>query len=177
MHLYDTMAGWMFAWSVYLLATVHAAPAPMEETTTARSVSQVVKFPRRRDLSEKSVQITYDEDPYGHHLWSVWYGPQGVAVDPCKPEPFRRIQYSAAHIVENSSIDNPPFPPKETWDKFALEFLGEACSIKGYGQVDAPTLRCGNTLIVDFQKDAQFDDPIFTCNDGYKHHRGWTVEY
>jgi hypothetical protein len=171
------MIGYILVWTIYLFATADAAPAAAEKTAAAADAPRTVTSLQARDISEHSVQITYGEDPSGHHLWSVWYGPQGVAVDPCKPAPFRRVQLSAAQIVKDSSIEKPPFPPKETWNKLPLTFQDTTCSIKGYGQEGAPTFQCGNTLIYDFERDVQFNDPIVKCDDGYKHHRGWTVEY
>ncbi|KAH8696872.1 hypothetical protein GQ44DRAFT_611659 [Phaeosphaeriaceae sp. PMI808] len=118
-------------------------------------------------------------------MWWAWYGPQGIAVDPCKPEPFTWVFSAVAQVAQDSSLEAPPFPPKETWPMIQAgikpralpQFMGEECFIKGVGQEGPPVLECGNTLVIDFAKDVQFEDPISTCKNGFKYHRGWSVEY
>jgi hypothetical protein len=58
-----------------------------------------------------------------------------------------------------------------------LQYHGEQCFIKSSGQEAPPTYDCGNTLVIDFEKDAQFDDPEMRCEDGSRYRRGWTIEY
>jgi len=169
----------IFSYLTYFLVAANAAPAPAPAARISTSLGvPYIPASQARNLPQQSVQILYGRYPNsGHYLWSVWVGPQGVGVDPCNPGPFKVVQYSVAQKVENSSIENPPSPPKETWDKFTLEYRGERCLIRGYGQEGSPLFQCGNTLGLDFNKDLQFDDPVFLCSNGYKYHRGWTVEY
>jgi hypothetical protein len=112
------------------------------------------------------------------YKWRVFSGPQGLAVNPCEPGPFTWISDADAPIVNGTDFAHPPFPPtlgKGGDDR--LRYHEENCLIKSMGQDEPPTFECGNTLVVDFEKDAQFDDPEMKCEDGFRYRRGWTVEY
>jgi hypothetical protein len=119
------------------------------------------------------------------HIWVVYSGPQGLAVNPCDPGPFAFILKTAASIVNGTDFAHPPYPPTMgesiiindvPWDD-SLQYHGENCFIKSAGQEAPPTFECGNTLVIDFEKDARFDDPEMRCEDGFRYRRGWTVEY
>jgi hypothetical protein len=119
------------------------------------------------------VQILYGRRG-GNDIWTVWSGPQGIAVDPCKvePEPFQ-FEIQAAGQFGGGSLEQLYFPPKVIWP---ADFVGDGCTIKGNGQDGPPTLVCKQSLVVGFQKDAQFNDQEIVCDNGARYHRGWAAE-
>jgi hypothetical protein len=114
---------------------------------------------------------------YSNYFWTVFYGPYGTAVDPCSSVPFT---LSRPYDAEDGDINNPPFPPHTQWDGPLPRLAEYQCRIQGSGD-GPPMLLCGQpsaeSVIKDFQKDVQFDDPVIVCETKTKYHRGWTVEY
>jgi hypothetical protein len=127
--------------------------------------------------------------PIERFKWRVYYGPQGLAVNPCDPGPFALVFDTPAGNVTGTDFAHPPYPQNMGLDfdheghirKNQLQYHGEQCSINNSVDEKAlptpPTYDCGNTLVIDFEKDAQFDDPEMRCEDGFRYRRGWTVEY
>jgi hypothetical protein len=148
---------------------------------------------------QRSVQILYGDK--GGKFWSVWSGPQGLAVNPCyRPTAnsnsnrtdndnplFDFVLESVGQVVDGSSLEKPPFPPKATWGAENPTLKEFSCVIQGRGQEGPPFLICNydiilkkkknNEVIYKFEQDAQFDDQIITCEDGVRYRRAWTVEY
>ncbi|KAH7347963.1 hypothetical protein BKA66DRAFT_432747, partial [Pyrenochaeta sp. MPI-SDFR-AT-0127] len=126
---------------------------------------------------KNSVQILYEQHiESSTHGWSVYFGPQGIPVNPCGAFPFSRLHHSVGHVVQGSSIDQPPFPPKEIWKGLPNLYTDTSCEIKGSGS-RLPTLECGNILVVDFKEDPGYEEPTITCPDGFRYHRACFTEY
>jgi hypothetical protein len=82
------MSKWAFICAIYFLATATGASVPKPK---------------------HSIQILYGER--GGKVWSVWYGPQGVAVNPCEPQSFQRVMEVVAQVAdEKYSLRNPLLP-------------------------------------------------------------------
>lgn len=138
---------------------------------------------QRRDPPTHSIQILYHErSSFWKYGWSVYTGPAGEAVNPCKSQPgFYLVSTSEAEAVEGSSIESPPLPPpNKTWYGIypvPLEGLNPMEGvIKTWDKENPPTIEWGNSFVMDFHRDAQFDDTVMVCG-GWKFHRAWAVEY
>jgi hypothetical protein len=142
-----------------------------------------LKFFQDPELPNESIQILYGENhdtEKKYYFWSAWYGPYGVAVDPCSEAP---LEWVGAILAQNKgkgpSMDAPGFPPRGKWVEALPDLLEEKCEIFGYDD-SPPRLLCGVSLTIEFQKDEKFDDQLIECKQGkFKalYHRGWTVEY
>jgi len=128
-----------------------------------------------------SMQILYEENvtSYAHH-WSVYFGPRGIPVDPCNPEPFSKVFHLTGEALpENrfSDIDTPPLTPSGIWSRFTSPLEKAGCSIVGSGS-GLPTLTCGRSLTIAFSKDPGYEDATIHCNGrNVFHHRAYFVEF
>jgi hypothetical protein len=107
----------------------------------------------------------------------VYFGPQGIAVNPCDFGPFQSVYNSTIHEIDDISQARPEYPPKETWPELSRSYKGVACSIVGDGN-GPPTLECGQDLVVSFAKDpsyGQATDPEI-C-EIYRYYRRYSVDY
>ena len=128
-----------------------------------------------------SVQILYES--FGDlDRWSVYFGPQGQPADPCTVLPFSRF-YPAGNIVgPDRNIHNPGFPQAQTWAVLPDLYKDTPCLIICDGK-GPPLLQCAQLLLdevilmIDFERDPQYDDEIIECADGTKYHRGYYAEY
>jgi hypothetical protein len=193
--------------SLGYFATAIAIPTPQSGSILGISASTLSKVAHRRDQAEQhSVQILYGQQPPvknsegqeqpAAHFWTVYHGPYGIAVNPCNASQF---QWSGDYyaLIDKNGINNPPFPPRGQWNGTLPQFAGDDnCIIRGVTD-GPPSLLCGPpsgekgyenfpsldqlTLIADFQKDVQYDDPVIVCTTEdkkeTKYHRTWTVEY
>lgn len=150
-----------------------------------------------RETPKYSIQILYGkgfphEDPNDpkeiayRYVWSVWAGPQGVAVDPCNPGPFSFIRTTDAEGYAKDrkkilyhEITDPQYPNEASWSgvypKYSDQNGDHDCIVKGRGEKGPAVLECGKTKI-EFHKDVQFNDETMHCSQ-YEYHRAWTVEY
>ncbi|KAF2844751.1 hypothetical protein T440DRAFT_302843 [Plenodomus tracheiphilus IPT5] len=151
------------------------APSPSSINVQAHELSRAQA---RSSPYKDSIQILYKENVYSYaHGWSVYFGPQGIPVNPCYAAPFERV-YDVVEekpAVLSSLIDDLPFTPKEKWPGIRPLYDGVNCSIAGSGE-SLPILACGEVLSVEFQREPGHDD-ITTCRDGYRFRRAYYAEY
>ena len=107
----------------------------------------------------------------------MYFGPQGIAVNPCEFGPFQSVYNSTIHKIEDKTQARPEYTPKETWSELSRNYKGAACSIVGDGN-SPPTLKCGQDLVVSFAKDPKYGQ---TTEDGiceiYRYFRLYSVDY
>jgi hypothetical protein len=108
----------------------------------------------------------------------VYFGPQGIAVNPCKTGPFQSVYNTTLHNIVDGNYDKPEYTPKETWSGLSRSYKGADCSIVGDGN-GPPTLECGQDLVVSFAKDPRYgqitEDAI--CEGVYRYYRFYFVDY
>jgi hypothetical protein len=170
------------------LASVIAVPTVLPDPIFGTHSSALS---RPRDVSKHySVQILL----VGRH-WSVFYGPYGIAVDPCNPQQFKWSGDYTDKIIDANDADHPPVPAQAMWMGGLPLYAGEdSCMIRKQGD-GPPTLTCGPrqkdgswpslegpfTYIDDFKEDVQYKDPAITCRtgamNGLQYRRAWAVEY
>lgn len=116
-------------------------------------------------------------------VWTFYFGPQGVSVNPCAIGPFEKM-ISVAGIsppqIGDGNIALPPHFPGGKWTELH-GFSGEDdCLIIADGSMP-PTLMCGQdpvfSRIVDFEIDPKYKEPPRICDNGLKYQRGYFVEY
>lgn len=128
-------------------------------------------------MLEDLQKLNNDENPIV--VWTFYFGPQGISVDPCTVDPFSktiRIAASSSTQLGGETISLPPPFPKGRW---RLEELYDTeCWLTADGEVP-PTMECGEdaNLITDFEKDPGYKDAVQTCDNGLKYQRGYFTEY
>lgn len=148
------------------------APAALNEPASAT-------IARRFSLHENSLQILYEENVFSYaHNWGVYFGPQGVSVDPCNVRPFHKVYHHEGPVHPNpviSDIEVPPMTPAGEWPVASVLYDGEDCSIIGDG-AGPPTLKCAQHPGLVFAKNPEYDDGTVIC-DFHRHHRAYYVEF
>ncbi|KAJ6276543.1 hypothetical protein J3E71DRAFT_245722 [Bipolaris maydis] len=182
----------MARWAVFRAACLLVTLAAF--VTANPVLINVIRCVRRPKTRCRSFIITryVHEDPNDRnkeaywYRWSVWVGPQGVAVNPCEPGPFSfsRIANAEGYAEDGGKIlyreiTDPPYLNEGSWSgaypKYRDQNGSHDCVIKEKGEKGPAVLDCGETKI-EFRKDAQFDDGIKQCG-VVEYHRAWTVEY
>ncbi|KAH8621764.1 hypothetical protein J4E82_010439 [Alternaria postmessia] len=129
---------------------------------------------------KNSIQILYKENVFSYvHEWGVYFGPRGIAVDPCNLGPFKEDHYEVTARPGSpiSDIDTPPPTPKGRWSELSSLPTGADCSIVGDG-LGPPTLKCGQDRTMAFAKDPGYCGAATGCLDGpIKYHRAYYVEF
>ncbi|KAL6711674.1 hypothetical protein ACN47E_004608 [Coniothyrium glycines] len=123
---------------------------------------------------QNSVQLIYSQSSTENY-WSVYKGPQGVAVNVCGDDRFQLIYPATApHTRE---LEQPPFLAADVKWFFPVA-PGYDCQIVGTGQ-DPGQLRCddGKTMMMDFYKDPRYDGSSVLCSDGVWYHHAWFAEF
>lgn len=146
--------------------------------TTAVPFGQLA-FQARSSPYKNSIQILFRENVYRYsHDWTVYFGPQGIAVDPCNIAPFSFVLQSPVQDASVYSVrpkKDIPFTPEAVWPGLPQLYEGVQCIIEGSGE-DLPALKCGEVLAADFTKDPQYKEAVI-CPDGFQYFRGYYVEY
>ena len=126
----------------------------------------------------EDVQKVYNHDAPTLY-WTIYFGPQGIPVDPCVVAPFEkliRLPVSTTTVMGDGNSPLPPTFPKGTWPELH-GFYDAECLLKADGEAP-PTLSCGNDeMIVDFEKDPGYKDAVQTCDNGLKYQRAYFTEY
>lgn len=134
---------------------------------------------RRSSSHENSLQILYEENIFSYaHNWGVYFGPQGVKVDPCDVKPFSRVYHHKGPARPNpiiSDIGTPPVTPAGEWSVPSVLYGGEDCSIISDG-VSPPILKCAQHPGLMFAKDPGYDGENILC-DAHWHHQAYYVEF
>ena len=132
-------------------------------------------------LLEDVQKVENYEDPT--ELWTFYFGPQGIPVDPCTIAPFERIMRvpgSTTPQIGDRTIPLPPTVPRGTWTELKGIYGKDECVITADGEAP-PILKCGPDpnfhLIFDFEKDSRYEEAMQTCDNGLKYQRGYVVEY
>jgi hypothetical protein len=137
-----------------------------------------VKNPVRS--AQNSVQILYEENVFSYaHGWSVYFGPQGVPVDPCAVSPFLKVHQVTEDALEQgrySDVNNPPPTPAGAWAGLSGISHDMDCTIAGDGK-NPPTLQCGAHLVGTFKPDPRREERTATCGDALLHHRAYFIEF
>jgi hypothetical protein len=108
----------------------------------------------------------------------VYFGPQGIAVNPCEIKPFQSVYNTTRYEIEDKTQARPEYTPNERWSELSRSYKGAACSIVGDGN-SPPTLECGHDLVVTFAKDPRYGqttDPEI-CEGTHRYYRYYSVDY
>ncbi|OWY49411.1 hypothetical protein AALT_g11079 [Alternaria alternata] len=184
MMLQFSLVLWLPYFVTEIVATLHGqreARSPESHDQEWLDASTNKRVQARSVKSKNSMQILYEENvtSYAHH-WGVYFGPRGIPVDPCNPEPFSKVfNLTGEALPENrfSDINTPPLTPSGTWSGFTSPLEEADCSIVGSGS-GLPTLICGQSLTVAFAKDPGYADATIDCNErNVFHHRAYFVEF
>lgn len=153
----------------------------LHKSATRPSIHDMLSMNARSSPPANSVQILFEASAKTNR-WSVYFGPQGQAVDPCGVLPFFRFYPVEGFIGPGADIDQPPIPRTQTWAGLPDLDGDTACLILSDG-LHPPVLRCGDIgrpdakLTVGFEKDPGYHDTTIECADGSKHHRAYYAEY
>jgi len=127
----------------------------------AQSFTSQIKrdYSNRHIINTNSIQIVFTKHN-GYFAWFAFQGPQGIKVDPCKPvkDGFLIRIFYQKDARPDLSIDSPPYAVASDW-WFNLGTRG-SCVFKpdAYGPGG---VHCDDGYVLDFQKDASWDDGVF----------------
>ncbi|KAH6881729.1 hypothetical protein BKA58DRAFT_445992 [Alternaria rosae] len=103
--------------------------------------------------------------------WSLYLGPCGVKVNPCKPGDFTLGSSTDEFDYNRDDINNPPNPP--AMELPLPEWMGHKdCNWKTNGHGDVGQLICGDWMIYDCERDASWNDGAIACHGQVAIHLG-----
>ncbi|KAL1799492.1 hypothetical protein ACET3X_003529 [Alternaria dauci] len=126
-----------------------------------------------------SIQIMIERQAVRGYYWILYVGPYDVKANPCpiEPRPFYLATMSEKFLFKRNDINHPPNPPA-----MELTFVSkrdgreDQCKWKTNGNGDPGQLICGDFMIMDCKRDANWNDGVINCL-GFAVHRGWACNW
>ena len=91
-------------------------------------VNAVLNLSKLSDVYPYSLQLHLSEVKEKYHVWDIFQGPSGVAVNPCGDSRFEKVYHGEPGWHTNlPDMDHPPFP--QNYSPFVSEVHLSAHSI------------------------------------------------